>query len=422
MGLLKVIGSPQVIERIVTDGKRDDQFWQVDKTQQVVTARGIHASDWLRRATNPGRETRSLVVGYDLYAADPQTRQPYGPKVPVGSTLGEHEKAGLSGRTMQAVWFEPREMTEEEQAEIAQFVVPGAEERDEAAPAQEDDAGCDADVDVTTVAPRPQPVREAEPPAALHGYPYLANERGWVPVWRKQASAKEGYYLAIPKKDGGGHGICSSCVQVMQPYSKAVTWAAVDKHPAPVRPNTNFKKFGIEGKLSFDKNAKDGSWKIKSFGAGWKSRMFKVGPNGLHYYTARPGANTLKNSKIFTTKTAVLAEPLVQELKAKAKGTAGDGYHYFGLHFQGSGGGGGYEEALLMRVKDKSQKAVFLDFVQSTLSQLSQDEEWAKASNPQLMKVWMKFPGCARRQEDFVLCCTRSCTHAHTSGHLLQLP
>eukprot|EP01059_Diplonema_ambulator_P013215 TRINITY_DN23736_c0_g1_i1.p1 TRINITY_DN23736_c0_g1~~TRINITY_DN23736_c0_g1_i1.p1 ORF type:complete len:575 (+),score=159.32 TRINITY_DN23736_c0_g1_i1:137-1726(+) len=221
------------------------------------------------------------------------------------------------------------------------------------------------------------PPRAARQPSNTPTH-YEAHSYGWITIRRKLGRHPE-YYLPIAAPLSGGgttNSLCGQCVARLAPIEKDILWGPVDEHPAPIRPNTSYNE-GICAKVTFVKQS--GKWR-KAFGASWEDRYFRVGPNGLHYYSTEvitKGASALsrpKNSKLFTSGTTLIPSPSEEEFpilkSAKAE------YSYFGLRFAEP------EEAILMRVKDEAQKLAWLNFLSSTLKKLVQDEAWAAESNP----------------------------------------
>eukprot|EP00754_Rhynchopus_humris_P049957 Rhum_TRINITY_DN8669_c0_g1::Rhum_TRINITY_DN8669_c0_g1_i1::g.29250::m.29250 len=107
MPLLLLVGSPEALACLRTDGQRDGQVWQIDRTKPFGdSSGGINAPDWLRRALNPGAGAGLPVRGYDLYAANTETRTRMGAPLALTDCLDAVERR--TGGPVRGVWFEKR--------------------------------------------------------------------------------------------------------------------------------------------------------------------------------------------------------------------------------------------------------------------------------------------------------------------------
>ena len=242
--------------------------------------------------------------------------------------------------------------------------------------------------------PPPQPAQPSVPEPELFEGAYEAAARGWLPL-KKKIAGQTTYHIAIAAPDLKGnydtHSVCGKCVRHLGSHDKDILWSDVTEHLQPVRPNTEILSRWVNGKLSFDRAA-NGEWKIKSFGANWKTRHFLYGPNGLSY-SKTDLSKKEKNSKIFTRTTEIIRNPSAAEFRPIAGDLERAQLHYFGLRFQHNT----YQEALLMRVTDTSDKNIIVTHLEKTLNQLKQDEKWSHDSKPLRNKVWSFF-------ECFFLC------------------
>ena len=133
MPLLLLVGSPEALACLRTDGQRDGQVWQIDRTKPFGDAAGgINAPDWLRRALNPGAGAGSPVRGYDLYAADTEARTRVGTPLALTDCLDAVERR--TGGPVRGVWFEKRLAEEKDKAKEK---APAAALSKQAAPVQQ---------------------------------------------------------------------------------------------------------------------------------------------------------------------------------------------------------------------------------------------------------------------------------------------